>query len=68
MRRRAPKHIVSRLNDVLVKIVRAPDLKSQFEVLGYDAVGSSPEAFAAFIRAESEKYAKVVKLSGAKVD
>jgi hypothetical protein len=31
-------------------------------------VGGSPADFAAFIRAESEKYAKVIKLSGAKVD
>jgi tripartite-type tricarboxylate transporter receptor subunit TctC len=48
--------------------VHAPDIKSQLEIQGYDPVGSSPEEFAAFIRTESQKYAKVVKLSGAKVD
>jgi tripartite-type tricarboxylate transporter receptor subunit TctC len=63
-----PKAIISRLHDAIVKVVRAPDIKSQFEVLGYDVVGGSPQEFTAFIRAESEKYAKVVKLSGAKVD
>jgi tripartite-type tricarboxylate transporter receptor subunit TctC len=65
---RTPRQIVARLNELVVKVVRAPELKSQLEILGYDAVGGSPNEFAAFIRAESEKYAKVVKLSGAKVD
>ncbi len=65
---KTPKQIVARLNELVVKVVRAPELKSQFETLGYDAVGGSPDEFAAFIRAESEKYARVVKLSGAKVD
>ncbi len=65
---KTPKPIIARLNDVMVKVVHAPDLKSQLEIHGYDPVGSSPEEFAAFIRAESEKYAKVVKFSGAKVD
>ncbi len=65
---KTPKAIIVRLNDVMVKVVHAPDLKSQLEVQGYDPVGSSPEEFAAFIRAESVKYAKVVKFSGAKVD
>ena len=65
---KTPPAIVARLHRDLVKVVRAPDLKAQFEIQGYDAVGGSPAEFAAFIRAESEKYAKVIKLSGAKVD
>jgi tripartite-type tricarboxylate transporter receptor subunit TctC len=65
---KTPKQIVARLNAALAEVVRAPDIKSQFEVLGYNAAGSGPEEFAAFIRAESQKYAKVVKLSGVKID
>lgn len=65
---KTPKTIVARLNEVLVKVVRAPEMKSQLEIQGYDPVGSSAADFTAFIHAESEKYAKVVKLSGAKVD
>ncbi len=65
---KTPPAIVARLHDALVKVVRAPDMKAQFELLGYDPVGGSPAEFANFIRAESAKYAKVVKLSGAKVD
>ena len=56
------------MNEVVVKVVRAPEIRSQFEALGADPVGSSPEEFAAFVRRESERYAKVVKVSGAKLD
>ena len=62
------KAIVARLNEAVVKVVRAPELKAQLELLGYEPVGSSADEFSAFIRAESEKYARVVKISGAKVD
>ena len=65
---KTPRPIVARLNEALVKVVRAPETKSQLEIQGYDPVGSSAAEFSAFIRAESEKYAKVVKASGAKVD
>ncbi len=65
---KTPRRIISRLNDALVKVVRAPETRSLFEALGADPVGSSPEEFAAFIRRDTEKYARVVKLSGAKVD
>ncbi|MBI1964769.1 MAG: tripartite tricarboxylate transporter substrate binding protein [Betaproteobacteria bacterium] len=65
---KTPKRIIARLNEALVKIVRAPETRKQFEALGADPVGGSPEEFAAFIRRDTEKYAKVVKFSGAKVD
>ena len=65
---KTPPAIVARLHRELVKVVRAPEMRAQLELQGYDPVGGSPAEFAAFIRAESAKYAKVVKLSGAKVD
>jgi tripartite-type tricarboxylate transporter receptor subunit TctC len=63
-----PKSIIARLNDALVKVVRAPELRAQFETQGSDPVGSSPEEFAAFIRRDLAMYARVVKVSGAKLD
>ena len=39
---KTPPAIVARLHRDLVKVVRAPDLKAQFEIQGYDAVGGSP--------------------------
>jgi len=63
-----PRAIVVRLNDALVKAVRVPDIRAQLTTQGADPVGSSPGEFAAHIRVEYDKYAKVVKLSGARVD
>jgi tripartite-type tricarboxylate transporter receptor subunit TctC len=65
---KTPKAIIARLNDAMVKVVHAPETRTQFESQGYDPVGSSAQEFTTFIRAESEKFAKLVKLSGAKVD
>ena len=65
---KTPQPILDRLHRGIVKVVRAPEMKAQLEVQGYDPVGGTPAEFAAFIRAESEKYAKVIKLSGAKID
>ena len=65
---KTPRPIIDRLNNVLVKIVLAPDIKSQFATQGADPVGSSPEQFAVFLRQVFERNGKVVKLSGMKVD
>jgi tripartite-type tricarboxylate transporter receptor subunit TctC len=63
-----PRRIVTRLNEALVRVVRSPEIQKQFALLGADAVGSSPEEFAAFVRRDMEKYAKVVRIAGAKLD
>ena len=65
---RTPQRIVARLNDAVVKVVRSPEIQAQFAALGADAVGNSPGEFAAFVRRDMERYARVVKLSGAKLD
>jgi tripartite-type tricarboxylate transporter receptor subunit TctC len=65
---KTPKRIITRVNVALVKVVRSPGIQSQFAALGAEAVGNSPEEFAAFVRRDLEKYAKVVRISGAKLD
>lgn len=65
---RTPGPIVARLNDAMAKVIHAPDIKSQLEGQGYDVGGASPGEFATFIRMELEKYATVVKASGARID
>ncbi len=65
---KTPKPIITRVNEAVVKVLRSPDIQAQFIALGADPVGDSPEEFAAFVRRDMERYAKVVKLSGAKVD
>lgn len=63
-----PKDIVARLHGAMAKVVHAPELKSQFERLGYDTVASSPEAFGAHLRAEYDKFGGIIKRIGAKAD
>jgi len=65
---KTPKPIIKRVNEAVVKVLRLPEVQAQFIALGADPVGDSPEEFAAFLRRDMERYAKVVKLSGAKVD
>ena len=63
-----PQVIVNRLAAGIAKAVRHPDTLQRFTTLGIESVGNTPEAYAAQIRIDIEKYAKAVKVSGAKVD
>ena len=63
-----PAPLVSRLHGELVKILNQPDVKSRIESDGSQPVGSSPEEFRRFMRADMDKWAKLVKESGAKLE
>lgn len=63
-----PSDIVRKLNAEIVKILGSEDMREKLKVQGAEPAPTSPEEFAAFIRAEWTKYAKIVKDSGAKVD
>jgi len=63
-----PRPIVARLHDEVVKILRVPDVVQKLDALGFEIVGSTPEAFAAYIKTEIRKWADVVKASGAKAE
>jgi tripartite-type tricarboxylate transporter receptor subunit TctC len=63
-----PREVVARLNHAFVAALQTPEAKNAFATLLAEPVTSSPEEFAAFMKAELAKYEKVVKLSGAKVD
>ena len=60
--------IIVKLHEAVVKVLNTPEVRSQLETQGYDPVGNSSAEFGRFIREESDRYAKVVKSSGAKVD
>ncbi len=63
-----PRPIVARLHDEVVKILKLPDVVQQLDGLGFEIVGSTPEAFGAYIKSEIRKWEKVVRASGAKAE
>ena len=65
----APRDIVLRLNTEINKALNAPDMKDRLEKMGAEPpANNTPERFAAFIKVEFDKYARVIKASGAKVE
>jgi tripartite-type tricarboxylate transporter receptor subunit TctC len=65
---RTPAPIVNRLSQVLIDALHAPEARSQFEALGTTPAGEGPAVLADVIRREMDRYAKVVKLAGMRVD
>jgi len=62
------KAIVDKLHADTVKALADPDVKKRFADLGVEAVSSSPSEFTAFIRAEMDKYSKLIKEANIKVN
>src|SRR5262245_14307963 len=60
------KEIISRLHQEMTRAVRAPDMKERLNSLGLDVVASTPDEFGAYIKSETEKWAKVIKTMGIK--
>ena len=56
-----PKDVVARLNAEMVKALAAPDVRKRLLEAGIVATSSSPEAFAAYVSAETAKWAKVIR-------
>src|SRR5438309_59261 len=56
-----PVEIVARLNAEVKKALADPEVRGKLDAQGFDVVGSTPGEFLAFARAESEKWAKVIR-------
>ncbi|MBV9630433.1 MAG: tripartite tricarboxylate transporter substrate binding protein [Xanthobacteraceae bacterium] len=63
-----PKPIVDKLNTEIATIMRRPDVVQSWAAQGAEPTFMTPEEFQAFLRQDIEKWAKVVKVSGAKVE
>jgi tripartite-type tricarboxylate transporter receptor subunit TctC len=62
------KEIIARLHAETIKVVGLPDVKERLFNAGFEIVTSTPEQFAAFTRNEIQKWGKIVKAAGLKVD
>ena len=63
-----PREIVRKLQQTLAATLALPEVRSQLAAVGAEPVASAPEEFAKFMRAESDKWARVIKAGGVKVE
>jgi tripartite-type tricarboxylate transporter receptor subunit TctC len=63
-----PPAVISRLSAETVASMRHPQTREALGRLGFDVIASSPEDFSRWIRSESEKWAQVIRASGATAD
>ena len=63
-----PKDVIAKINGEVGKILAMPDIIEKLASLGAESAPSTPELMTAYVKSETEKWAKVVKASGAKVD
>lgn len=61
---KTPGAVVARLHEATVKALAAPDVREKLAAQGAEAVGSSPEEFRAYVRAEIDKWARVIRAAG----
>jgi tripartite-type tricarboxylate transporter receptor subunit TctC len=63
-----PAPIVERLNGALNEALRSPEVRANFGRIGFETRPGSAQEFAARIAGDSEKWARVIELTGAKID
>jgi len=63
-----PREIIARLNRDFVKVIQLPEVKQLVGAQGNIVIGDTSEEFGAYIRAESDKWSKVIKQLGIKLD
>ncbi|HET7730846.1 MAG TPA: tripartite tricarboxylate transporter substrate binding protein [Usitatibacter sp.] len=63
-----PREIVSKIHGTVMAILATPEMKDRLDKAGAEVRAQSPEQFGAFIRSERDRWAKVVKESGARFD
>jgi tripartite-type tricarboxylate transporter receptor subunit TctC len=63
-----PRAVVDKLNAEISKAVNAPEMKEAWGKQGAVAMSMTPDEFGRYMREDIEKWARIVKISGAKPD
>jgi tripartite-type tricarboxylate transporter receptor subunit TctC len=63
-----PREVITKLHGEIANILKSPDVREKLAADGAEPVGSTPEQFAAFIQSEIDKWGKVVKSAGIRVE
>ena len=65
---KTPPAIIKKLNQEIAKVLKDPEIRARFSKDGLEIVGGSPEDFSIYIKAEVDKWGKVVRESNIKID
>lgn len=65
---KTPREVVAKLNDAMVRTLRSPEIRERMNQIGFDVVAGTPEEFGAFMKAEVERWTKVVERGGIKAE
>ncbi len=66
--RGVPPEIVAKLNAEIVRVHALPDVRERYAGLGVEAVSSTPQYFADYIKSEAARFGKLLKDAGAKAE
>ena len=61
---KTPRDVVKKLNDAAVRALRSPEIRERMTQIGFDVVAGTPEEFGQFMKAEVERWTKVVQRGG----
>ena len=61
-----PKAVVSGLHGAIVQAIADPEVRQRLVAQAIDPVGNTPEQFAAYVKSEIVKWAKVLRIAGVK--
>ena len=65
---RTPPDIVARLSTAMTQVLNLPDVRDKLVELGFDPIGGNPTQYAALLAKENDKWAKVIRAAGVKLD
>lgn len=65
---KTPPVVVKKLHEVFTAAMKAPDIRERLIAQGFEPIGSTPQQFGDYVRAEIPKWARVVQVSGAAIN